>query len=92
MTIDQERLSRRLREEFDGTDAQCRVVVRQAIDLADSGQYRDDTGTELTAEVVVDELADAREGDPPSRWNWWMGALSIAYGGYEQFGIRRYRV
>ncbi|ELY45039.1 hypothetical protein [Natronorubrum sulfidifaciens] len=91
MFIDPERLERHLREEFGGTDGQARVVVRQAVDLADAGRYKADVGSPLTTEIVIDELADAPDGTPPDRWNWWIGSLELAYGGYSQFGIRRYR-
>ncbi|MDG5820891.1 hypothetical protein [Natronococcus sp. A-GB7] len=91
MSIDRDRLERRLREEFDGSSGAARVVARQAADLRDSGRYEADTGTRLTTEVVLEELADAPDGGPPERWNWWIGSLEIAFGGYETFGIRRYR-
>jgi hypothetical protein len=91
VSIDRDRLERRLREEFDGSSGAARVVARQAADLADSGRYEADTGTRLTTEVVLEELADAPDGGPPERWNWWIGSLEIAFGGYETFGIRRYR-
>ena len=91
MFIDPGRLEIRLREEFGGTMGQSRVVVRQAVDLADSGAYEADIGTALTNEIVLEELADAPEGTPPERWNWWIGSLELAYGGYGQFDIRRYR-
>ncbi|OAQ52216.1 hypothetical protein HTG_11385 [Natrinema mahii] len=91
MFIDPGRLEVRLREEFGGTMGQSRVVVRQAVDLADSGTYEDDVGTALTNEIVLEELADAPEGTPPERWNWWIGSLELAYGGYGRFDIRQYR-
>ncbi|NUB89712.1 hypothetical protein HT576_01505 [Haloterrigena sp. SYSU A121-1] len=91
MFIDPGKLEVRLRDEFGGTMGQSRVVVRQAVDLADAGRYEDDVGVPLTNEVVLDELADAPDGPPTDRWNWWIGSLEIAYGGYGQFGIRRYR-
>ncbi|QCS41356.1 hypothetical protein [Natrinema versiforme] len=91
MFIDPGRLEVRLREEFGGTSGQSRVVVRQAVDLADSGQYEADMGEALTNDLVLEELADAPEGTPPERWNWWIGSLEIAYGGYGRFGIRTYR-
>lgn len=75
---------------FGGTDAECRTVARQAADLAASGKHARDRSHPLTEEVVVTELADAREGSPAERWNWWMGALEVAYGGYEPFQVRRY--
>ncbi|AFZ73107.1 hypothetical protein [Natronobacterium gregoryi] len=91
MFIDPDRLETRLREEFDGTSGERRVVVRQAVDLADSGQYREDTGGPLTNDVVVAELADAPDGTPADRWNWWIGSLEIAFGDYGTFRIDRYR-
>ena len=91
MFIDPGKLEVRLRDEFGGTMGQSRVVVRQAVDLADSGQYEDDVGAPLTNEIVLEELADAPEGPPTDRWNWWIGSLELAYGGYGQFGIQRYR-
>lgn len=75
---------------FGGTPAERRTVARQAVDLADSDEYHRDSGRRLTADLIVDELADAPEGSPAERWNWWMGVLSFAYGGYEQFVVRRY--
>lgn len=91
MTLDPDRLELRLRRELGGTQSEARVVVRQAVDLHDSGRYEADVGVELTNDVVLEELADAPDGTPADRWNWWMGALEIAYGGYERFGVRRYR-
>lgn len=91
MFIDPDRLESRLREEFGGSDGEARVVVRQAVDLADSGQYEGDIGAPLTTDVVLEELADAPDGTPTDRWNWWIGSLEIAYGGYSRFGIRQYR-
>jgi hypothetical protein len=75
---------------FGGTAAERRTVARQAADLADSGQYRRDADHPLTVDLVVAELADAPDGSPADRWNWWMGALSVAYGGYARFQVRRY--
>ena len=75
---------------FGGTVAERRTVARQAADLAASGKHARDRSHPLTAAVVVEELADAREGSPAERWNWWMGALEVAYGGYEPFQVRRY--
>ena len=90
MFIDPERLETRLCEEFGGTTGQARVVVRQAVDLADAGQYEGDMGTTLTNDLVIDELSDAPDGTPAERWNWWIGSLEIAYGDYERFSIRTY--
>lgn len=75
---------------FGGPEAERRTVARQAVDLADSGRYREDSGRRLTVDLIVDELADAPDGSPADRWNWWIGVLSVAYGGYEGFAVRRY--
>ncbi len=76
-------------ESFGGDDVERRTVARNARDLADSGRYGDDTGIELTPQHVVDQLADARDGGPGDRWNWWLGALEFAHGGYAEFRVRR---
>jgi hypothetical protein len=90
--IDRERLDRALERAFDGDDGERRAVVRAAGDLADSGRLAADRGADLTVETVVRDLADAPEGSSVSeRWNWWIGALAVAYGdAYAQFGVRRY--
>ncbi|MFW5903796.1 MAG: hypothetical protein ACOCS7_03565 [Halolamina sp.] len=77
-------------DRFGGTEPERRTVARQAVDLADSGRYRSDSGRRLTVDLVVDELADAPDGSPADRWNWWIGVLSLAYGGYEEFAVDRY--
>ena len=77
-------------ETFGGDDAECRAVARHARDLADSGRYADDTGIELTPEHIVVQLADAPDGDPADRWNWWLGSLEYAYGGYAEFQVRQF--
>ncbi|MCU4926170.1 hypothetical protein OB905_09270 [Halobacteria archaeon AArc-dxtr1] len=91
MSLDPDQLEERLRAEFGGSRGASRVVARQARTLADAGRYERDTGVELTSAIVIEELADAPDGAPPERWNWWLGALEIAYGGYEEFSVRRYR-
>ena len=91
MFIDPAQLETRLRAEFGGSSAEARVVVRQAVDLADSGQYETHVDVPLTADAVVDELADAPDGTPADRWNWWIGSLEVAFGEYERFAIRQYR-
>ena len=88
--VDPDELDRALAEAFAGSDAERRVVVRQAVDLADSGQVTEDRGEPLTVEEVVGNLKDAPDGSVASRWNWWLGALDVAYGGYEAFQVRRY--
>ena len=50
-----------------------------------------DADVPLTPEHVVVQLADAPEGSPAERWNWWVGALEFAYGGYAEFQVRRWR-
>ncbi|ELY35165.1 hypothetical protein [Haloferax volcanii] len=75
--------------EFGGTDAERRVVARQARDLADSGQAEADRGAPLTGDEIVRNMRDAPDGDPATRWNWWLGALEAAYGGYREFQVRR---
>lgn len=77
-------------ERFGGTDAERRVVARQARDLADAGLVERDRGHELTVEVVASNLAEAPSGGPAERWNWWVGALEVAYGGYAGFQVRRF--
>jgi hypothetical protein len=64
--------------------------ARHARDLADSGRYAEDADVELTAEHVVVQLADAPDGGPVERWNWWIGSLDLAFGGYAEFRIRRF--
>ncbi|ELZ79757.1 hypothetical protein C455_07285 [Haloferax larsenii JCM 13917] len=75
--------------EFGGTEAERRVVARQARDLVDSGQAADDRGASLTVDEIVRNLRDAPRGTPATRWNWWLGALEAAYGGYHEFQVRR---
>ncbi len=87
--MDPDRLSTRLAREFDASAAERRVVVRQARDLADSGKPDADRGCALTVDDLVGHLHDAPAGSTlVERWNWWLGALDIAYGGYSEFRIR----
>ena len=89
LAVDTTRLRHTLSREFGGSEAELRVVVRQASDLVDSGKTVSDRGAELTVDEVVGHLTDAPDGsDLIERWNWWMGALDVAYGGYEQFSVR----
>ena len=83
------KLNDALREAFDGTAADRRVVVRQATDLAAADKSLTDRGVALTVDEVVSNLNDAPAGsDLVERWNWWLGALDIAYGGYQQFTVQ----
>ena len=87
--MDTTRLTHSLKREFGGSEAELRVVSRQVSDLVDSGQAVSDRGQELTVEEVVGNLQDAPDdADLVERWNWWMGALDVAYGGYERFSVR----
>jgi hypothetical protein len=86
--LDVDRLERRLEAAFGGTEDERHVVAREARDLADSGRYAETTDGDLTVDVVVDNLADAPEGTPAERWNWWMGALGLAFGGFDRFTVR----
>ena len=88
--LDRADLERRLRAAFGGESGERRAVARAAADLFDSKQYREDSGIDLTPEFVVAELEDAPWGPPSERWNWWMRALEVAYGGYEEFTVRRW--
>jgi hypothetical protein len=87
-----ERLDRALDRAFESSDGERRAVVRAAGDLADSGRLAADRGTPLTVETVVTELDEAPDGSSlVERWNWWVGALAVAYGdAYAQFGVRRH--
>jgi hypothetical protein len=91
--FDVDGLTAALAATFGGTAGGRAVVARQARDLADAGLLERDRGDPLTPDVVVAELADAPDDceDVPSRWNWWLGAMAVAYGDYEQFQVRRYR-
>ncbi len=86
--MDSKRLERALTAEFDPNADELRVVVRQACDLADSGKIARDRGHELTVEDIVANLRDApKHSSLSQRWNWWLGALETAYGGYAEFRI-----
>ena len=91
MGIEPGRLELALRRSFSGTRGEARVVARQAVDLADAGRYEADVGVALDNDVVLEELADAPNGSPADRWNWWLGSLEIAHGGYREFEVRRFR-
>lgn len=87
--MDRTELERELAETFGGEERVRRVVTRQARDLADSGRFEADHETELTVDVVVSNLADAPDdASLDERWNWWMGSLHVAFGGYEPFRVQ----
>ncbi|GAD53497.1 hypotheical protein [Halarchaeum acidiphilum MH1-52-1] len=76
---------------FPGSEAERAAVARLAADLAVSGRYEADTGRELTPAEVVEHLDDAPDERVVSRWNWWVGSLDLAHGGYAEFVVRRWR-
>ena len=87
--MDRQRLEGALEREFGGTTAELLAVSRAAQDLADSGRRSHDRGHALTVPGVIDHLEDAPEGSSiVDRWNWWLGALDVAYGGYDYFTVR----
>jgi hypothetical protein len=91
--MDREVTMLHLRQAFGGTPGERRAVARAATDLADAGMLAADRGSELTPEVLLEELADApADADGPAeRWNWWVSALSLAYGDqYSQFLVQRW--
>jgi hypothetical protein len=79
---------------FDAGEGERRAVARMACDLADTGRYREVTDHELTPETVVANLEDAPDDELASKWNWWLGALEIAFsggaGGFAEFQVRQY--
>jgi hypothetical protein len=86
--VEQDRLQAALAREFDADARECRVVARQATDLADSGALSADLGIDLTVDTVVSNLRDApSESTLPQRWNWWIGAISVTHDGYDRFRI-----
>ena len=91
--MDRDALDDALAHAFEAGLAERRVVVRQAVDLADSGRWAGThDGVPLTAEVVVAELEQAPEGEGlADRWNWWIGSLEVAHGGFERFAVRRWK-
>ncbi|WP_435100736.1 hypothetical protein [Halarchaeum sp. P4] len=78
-------------EAFAGSESEHDAVARFAADLAASRQYEADTGRPLTPAEATEHLRDAPDERVASRWNWWMGSLDLAYGGYGEFVVRRWR-
>jgi hypothetical protein len=75
----------------ESTVGERRVVARAAGDLADSGRFTEDRGVALTPQAVVEELSEAPdEMALVERWNWWMGSMDLAHGGYERFRVRNF--
>ncbi|MFC7156056.1 hypothetical protein ACFQPA_11375 [Halomarina halobia] len=88
--MDRDELDRALATAFDPSPGERRVVARQAVDLGDSGRYESDVGAPLSPDAVVANLRDAPDGRLPERWNWWIGSLELAFGGYAEFRVRRF--
>jgi len=87
--VDRPELADALADAFDAGPDTARVVARAAGDLEDAGIYREDIGAALDADLIARELKDAPEGkDLAERWNWWIGSLDLAYGGYDRFLVR----
>jgi hypothetical protein len=87
--VDRERLEDELATHFGGDEATRRAISRQARDLADSGLVEEDYGFEVTVQEVIDNLEDAPDGHSlVERWNWWVGSLNLAMGGYRRFRVR----
>lgn len=87
--MDPKRLDVALADEFGGSSAERHVITREARDLADSGKPKRDRGHALTVPDVIQHLSDAPDDSSlVERWNWWMGSLDTAYGGYEHFTVR----
>jgi hypothetical protein len=91
--VDEDRLARELERAFDADAGERRTVARAIRDLADAGLLAADRGSPLTVDVVLAELTDApADASLAERWNWWIGALTLAYGDrYGQFRVQRYR-
>lgn len=91
--MNRELLDLRLAKVFDADREERRVVVRQAGDLHDAARYEATHDHALTVDIVVGNLADAPDDcDIIERWNWWIGALDLAHGGYDRFRIHRWAV
>jgi len=87
--VDTDAVESALAAAFDPSPGELRVVVRAARDLHDSGVYAADAGRKPDANLLVAELADAPHHRLPERWNWWLGALELAYAsGYDEFRVR----
>lgn len=89
--MDLDELDAALAEAFDAGDGERRAVARMACDLADTGRYAETADHPLDPDAVVRNLADAPDEGLASKWNWWLGALEIAFGpGFAEFQVRRF--
>ena len=87
--MDRAKLESELADTFEGSESACRVVARQARDLADAGKVEADLDVELTVEDVVSNMADAPDDySVIDRWNWWLSSLELSHGGYNRFRVR----
>lgn len=90
-SLDPEEVAAELERAFGGHERERGVVARQARDLADSGKPEEDRGEPLTVAEVVRQMDDAPDGSSVvDRWNWWLGSLEVAYGGYREFQVTRF--
>jgi len=82
-------LKQELYRQFGGTKQERTAVARMAMDLVDSGHLRDDLGSQPTVSQLCGHLSDAPDAySLTERWNWWIGSLEIAFGGYLDFRLR----
>lgn len=87
--MDPKRLEVALAGKYGGDASERRVIARQARDLVDSGKPEKDRDHSLSVSEIIEQLSDAPDGSSViERWNWWMGALDTAYGGYGRFAVR----
>jgi hypothetical protein len=84
--MEEDHLRSVLKKEFSPTDTDLERVTREAIELYQSGKFEEDSGNELTVELIKNKL---KEADRPIRagWNWWRGALDYIHNGYERFQV-----
>lgn len=88
--MNEAQLRDRLARTFAGSRDECHIVTRQIIDLQHAGRYRESHSRELTVDHIIDELQEAPDGSLVERWNWWIGALELAHGGFRQFRVDRW--
>jgi hypothetical protein len=85
--MEEEHLRNVLEEEFSPTLTDLENVTRQAMKLYRSGKFEEDTGNELTVELIKNKL---KEADRPIKagWNWWIGQLDFFERDYKRFQVR----
>jgi hypothetical protein len=85
--MDEDHLRSVLNEEFSPTPTDLESVTRKAMKLDQSGKFEEDTGNDLTVELIKNKLEEA---DRPIKagWNWWVGQLNVFFASrYERFQI-----